>query len=51
VEDRRRVTVGATGIAGPIERLCIDCRARADLVDYVVGAARAVSRELGAISW
>jgi len=51
VEDRRRVTVGAMGIAGPIERLCEDRRPRAELVDYVMEAARAVSRELGAIPW
>jgi DNA-binding IclR family transcriptional regulator len=51
VEDRRRVTVGAIGIAGPIERLCEDRRPRAELVDYVMEAARSVSRELGAIPW
>jgi DNA-binding IclR family transcriptional regulator len=51
IEDRRRVTVGAIGIAGPIERLCDDRRPRAELVDHVIEAARAVSRELGAIPW
>jgi DNA-binding IclR family transcriptional regulator len=51
IEDRRRVTVGAMGIAGPIERLCDDRRPRAEFVDYVMDAARAVSRELGAIPW
>jgi DNA-binding IclR family transcriptional regulator len=51
IEDRRRVTVGAIGIAGPIERLCDGGRPRAELVDYVMEAARAVSRELGAIPW
>ena len=51
IEDRRRVTVGAIGIAGPIERLCDDSRPRAELVNYVLEAARAVSRELGAIPW
>ena len=52
IEDRRRVTVGAMGIAGPIERLCEDgSRPRAEFVDYVLEAARAVSRELGAIPW
>jgi DNA-binding IclR family transcriptional regulator len=52
VEDRRRVTVGAMGIAGPIERLCEDGnRPRAEFVNYVLEAARAVSRELGAIPW
>ncbi len=52
IEDRRRVTVGAMGIAGPIERLCEDGnRPRAEFVNYVLEAARAVSRELGAIPW
>jgi DNA-binding IclR family transcriptional regulator len=48
IEDRRGVTVGAIGIHGPMERLCRDRRPRAELVDHVVEAARAVSRELGA---
>jgi DNA-binding IclR family transcriptional regulator len=51
VQDRTRVAVGAIGIAGPIERLCEDGRPRAELVGYVVEAAHAVSRELGAIPW
>ena len=51
IVDRRRVTVGAMGIAGPIERLCEDRRPRPEFVDYVMEAARAVSRELGAIPW
>jgi DNA-binding IclR family transcriptional regulator len=51
IEDRRRVTVGAMGIAGPIERLCNDRRPRSEFVNYVMEAARAVSRELGAIPW
>jgi len=51
IEDRRRVTVGAIGISGPIERLCHDGRPRGQLVDYVLEAGRAVSRELGAIPW
>src|ERR1700729_1537722 len=51
IEDRRRVTVGAMGIAGPIERLCNDRRPRPEYVDYVMESARAVSRELGAIPW
>ncbi len=33
IEDRRRVTVGAIGIAGPIERLCSGSRPRAELSD------------------
>ena len=48
---RRRVTVGSMGIAGPIERLCDGRRPRPEFVDYVLEAARAVSRELGAIPW
>ena len=51
IEDRRRVTVGAVGIGGPIERLCDDRRPRAELADYVMHAARSVSLELGAIPW
>jgi DNA-binding IclR family transcriptional regulator len=51
IEDRRRVTVGAMGIAGPIERLCDDGRPRPEFVNHVMEAARAVSRELGAIPW
>jgi DNA-binding IclR family transcriptional regulator len=51
IEDRRRITVGAMGISGPIDRLCHGGRPRADLVGFVVTAARAVSRELGAIPW
>ena len=51
IEDRRRVTVGAMGITGPIERLCEGRQPRAEFVDYVLEAARAVSRELGAIPW
>jgi DNA-binding IclR family transcriptional regulator len=45
------VTVGAISIAGPIERLCDGRQPRAEFVDYVMEAARAVSRELGAIPW
>jgi DNA-binding IclR family transcriptional regulator len=48
IEGRRGVTVGAIGIHGPMERLCRDRRPRAELVDHVLEAARAVSRELGA---
>jgi DNA-binding IclR family transcriptional regulator len=51
IEDRRRITVGAMGIAGPAQRLCDGSRPRAELVGYVVTGARAVSRELGAIPW
>jgi len=51
IEDRRRVTVGAIGIAGPIERLCSNGRPRAELVDHVMEAGRAVSTELGSVPW
>ncbi|MBV9193747.1 MAG: IclR family transcriptional regulator [Solirubrobacterales bacterium] len=51
VEDGRRLTVGAIGITGSIDRLCDDGRLHIELVEYVTGAARAVSRELGAIPW
>src|SRR6202042_3896678 len=51
IEDRRRVTVGAMGMAGPIERLCDDGGPRQELIQYVTTSARAVSRELGAIPW
>ncbi|HEY6782108.1 MAG TPA: IclR family transcriptional regulator C-terminal domain-containing protein, partial [Candidatus Dormibacteraeota bacterium] len=51
IEDRRRTTVGAMGISGPIERLCEDERPRAVLVGYVIESARAASRELGAVPW
>jgi DNA-binding IclR family transcriptional regulator len=51
IEDRRGLTVGAIGISGARERMCEDGGARAELVAYVREAARAVSRELGAIPW
>jgi DNA-binding IclR family transcriptional regulator len=51
IDDRRGVTVGAIGISGPVERLCSDGIARSDLISYVREAARAVSRDLGAIPW
>ena len=51
IEDRRQATVGALGIAGPIERLCDKSRPRAEFIEYVIQTARAVSRELGAIPW
>ncbi len=49
--DRRGVTVGAMGISGPPERLLAARQPRGDLVAFVREAARAVSRELGAIPW
>ena len=52
IQDRRGVTVGAIGISGPVERLRdTDGAPRSDLVSYVREAARAVSRDLGAIPW
>jgi DNA-binding IclR family transcriptional regulator len=49
--DRRGVTVGAIGISGPVERLIQSGAPRTDLVSFVREAARAVSRDLGAIPW
>ena len=52
IEDRRGATVGAMSISGPAGRLCTTRkRPRTELVGYVREAARAVSRELGAIPW
>jgi DNA-binding IclR family transcriptional regulator len=49
--DRRGVTVGAMGISGPPDRLLAARQPRGDVVAFVREAARAVSRELGAIPW
>jgi DNA-binding IclR family transcriptional regulator len=49
--DRRGVTVGAVGIFGPPDRLLVARQPRGELVAFVREAARAVSRELGAIPW
>jgi DNA-binding IclR family transcriptional regulator len=51
IVDRRGMTVGAMGIFGPPERLLAARQPRGDLLAYVREAARAVSRELGAIPW
>jgi DNA-binding IclR family transcriptional regulator len=51
ITDRQRVTVGAIGITGPVDRLCESDRPRAELIGYVTTSARAVSRELGALPW
>jgi DNA-binding IclR family transcriptional regulator len=51
IQDRRAVTVGAIGISGPVERLTHEGEPRTDLVSFVREAARAVSRDLGAIPW
>jgi DNA-binding IclR family transcriptional regulator len=49
--DRRGVTVGAMGVSGPPDRLLVARQPRGDVVAFVREAARAVSRELGAIPW
>lgn len=51
IKDRRGLAVGAIGISGPVERLCKDGGVHTELVSYVREAARAVSRDLGAIPW
>jgi DNA-binding IclR family transcriptional regulator len=52
IEDRRGATVGAMGISGSVDRLCTSRKhPRKELVGFVREAARAVSRELGAIPW
>jgi DNA-binding IclR family transcriptional regulator len=51
IQDRRGVTVGAIGISGAVERLSEGGEPRSDLVSFVREAARAVSRDLGAIPW
>jgi DNA-binding IclR family transcriptional regulator len=50
ITDRRGTTVGAMGISGSVERLCEGRELRGELVTRVREAARAVSRELGAIA-
>ncbi len=49
--DRTGLTVGAMGIFGPPERLLTARQPRGEMLAYVSEAARAVSRELGAIPW
>ena len=51
IKDRRGVLVGAIGISGPVERLLNGGEPSAELISYVREAARAVSRDLGAIPW
>ncbi|AHH96165.1 IclR family transcriptional regulator [Kutzneria viridogrisea] len=52
IRDRSGLVVGAIGISGPVERLCDAERVPlAEQVSYVREAARAISRELGAIPW
>lgn len=51
IMDRSGVAVGAMGIFGPPGRLLVARQPRGELLAYVREAARAVSRELGAIPW
>jgi DNA-binding IclR family transcriptional regulator len=51
IDDRRDVTVGSIAISGPVERLCHNGAPRSEMVSYVREAARAISRDLGAIPW
>jgi DNA-binding IclR family transcriptional regulator len=51
IDDRRDVTVGAIAISGPVERLCHSGAPRSEMVSHVREAARAISRDLGAIPW
>jgi DNA-binding IclR family transcriptional regulator len=51
IDDRRGETMGAMSISGPVDRLCSRGAPRSQLISYVREAARAVSRELGAIPW
>jgi DNA-binding IclR family transcriptional regulator len=51
IEDSRGVVAGAISISGPIARLCEQQLPRAELSGYVMGTARTISRELGAIPW
>lgn len=51
IHDRRGTIAGAMGIFGPPERLTLVHRPNTTLLAAVREAARAVSRELGAIPW
>lgn len=51
IVDRQGTTVGAIAIFGPPERLLMARAPRRDLLGHVRDAARAVSRELGALPW
>lgn len=48
IHDRRRMPVGAVGVTGAVERVCVDGELRPELVAAVRDCARAVSRDLGA---
>ena len=51
IMDRQGTAVGAIAIFGPRERLLVARQPRGDLLGQVREAARAVSRELGALPW
>jgi DNA-binding IclR family transcriptional regulator len=51
IKDRRGLAVGAIGISGPIERLLRDGAPQTEFIAFVREAARAVSRDLGALPW
>jgi DNA-binding IclR family transcriptional regulator len=51
IKDRRGLAVGAIGISGPVERLLRDGAPHTEYVSYVREAARAVSRDFGALPW
>jgi DNA-binding IclR family transcriptional regulator len=51
IMDRQGTAVGAIAIFGPPERLLVARQPRGDLLGQVRDAARAVSRELGALPW
>lgn len=51
IEDRRGVIAGAISISGPVERLCERGHPKPELAAEVMGTARTISRELGAIPW
>jgi DNA-binding IclR family transcriptional regulator len=51
IKDRREETVGAIAITGSAERLCAFGEPRPELVTHVRDAARAISRDLGALPW
>jgi DNA-binding IclR family transcriptional regulator len=48
IHDRRRMPVGAVGVAGAVERVCPDGELKPELIAAVRDCARAVSRDLGA---
>jgi DNA-binding IclR family transcriptional regulator len=51
IEGRERVVIGAIGVSGSVECICVDGLPRPDLADQVMGSARAISRELGWSPW